>query len=110
MKTAPSKKIFSIFALVACAFSSSGAGEDLPGIETQIQGEWIAYRGDQFDIKKITRDKTTQTFYDWNGNLLYQRTSDLKVKLVGSGERKTIIGKGAEWLYLAGGKQPEDTL
>lgn len=110
MKTAPSKKIFSIFALVACTFSSSGAAEDLPGIETQIQGEWIVYRGDQFDIKKITGDKATQTFYDWSGKLLYQRTSDLKVKVVGSGERKTIIGKGAEWHYLAGGKKPEDTL
>ncbi|MAF23423.1 MAG: hypothetical protein CMP26_12590, partial [Roseibacillus sp.] len=95
MKTAPSKKIFSIFALAVCTFSSSGATEE--GIETQIQGEWIAYRGDQFDIKKITADKATQTFYDWSGKLLYQRTSDLKVKVVGSGERQTIIGKGAEW-------------
>ena len=29
---------------------------------------------------------------------------------MGSGERKTIIEKGAEWHYLAGGQKPEDTL
>ena len=110
MKTAPNRKASFLFLLAAGALAPYAVSQDLPGIETQIQGEWIAYRGDQFDIKKITRDKATQNFYDWNGNLLYQRTSDLKVKVVGSGERKTIIEKGAEWHYLAGGKKPEDTL
>ena len=110
MKTAPNRKASFLFLLAAGALAPYAVSQDLPGIETQIQGEWIAYRGDQFDIKKITRDKATQNFYDWNGNLLYQRTSDLKVKVVGSGERKTIIEKGAEWHYLAGGQKPEDTL
>ena len=110
MKTVPNRKAYLLSLLAAGALSPYAVSQDLPGIETQIQGEWIAYRGDQFDIKKITREKATQTFYDWNGNLLYQRTSDLKVKVVGSGERKTIIEKGAEWHYLAGGKKPEDTL
>ncbi len=110
MKTASNRKASFLFLLAAGALAPYAVSQDLPGIETQIQGEWIAYRGDQFDIKKITRDKATQNFYDWNGNLLYQRTSDLKVKVVGSGERKTIIEKGAEWHYLAGGKKPEDTL
>ena len=110
MKTVPNRKAYLLSLLAAGALSPYAVSQDLPGIETQLQGEWIAYRGDQFDIKKITREKATQTFYDWNGNLLYQRTSDLKVKVVGSGERKTIIEKGAEWHYLAGGKKPEDTL
>ena len=110
MKTASNRKASFLFLLAAGALAPYAVAQDLSGIETQIQGEWIAYRGDQFDIKKITRDKTTQNFYDWNGNLLYQRTSDLKVKVVGSGERKTIIEKGAEWYYLAGGEKPEDTL
>lgn len=110
MKTVPNRKAYLLSLLAAGALSPYAVSQDLPGIETQVQGEWIAYRGDQFDIKKITREKATQTFYDWNGNLLYQRTSDLKVKVVGSGERKTIIEKGAEWHYLAGGKKPEDTL
>ena len=107
MKTASNRKASFLFLLAAGALAPYAVAQDLSGIETQIQGEWIAYRGDQFDIKKITRDKTTQNFYDWNGNLLYQRTSDLKVKVVGSGERKTIIEKGAEWHYLAGGQMGE---
>ena len=107
MKPAP-KLLGPILLVFSCAIPA--AAEDLPGIEAQIQGEWIAYRGDQFDIRKITKDKATQTFYEWNGKLLYERTSDLKVKVIGSGERKTLIGKGAEWYYLAGGKKPENAL
>ena len=100
MKTVPNRKAYLLSLLAAGALSPYAVSQDLPGIETQLQGEWIAYRGDQFDIKKITREKATQTFYDWNGNLLYQRTSDLKVKVVGSGERKTIIEKARSGTIL----------
>ena len=110
MKTLPSRRSSFLVILVAGAFSPSGVSQELPGIETQVQGEWIAYRGDQFDIKRITADKVTTSFYDWNGTLQFERTSKLKMKAVGSGERKTVIGKGAEWHYLAGGKKPENPL
>ncbi|MDE0577641.1 MAG: hypothetical protein OSB39_11890, partial [Opitutales bacterium] len=110
MKTVPSRRASFLVILVAGAFSPSGVSQELPGIETQVQGEWIAYRGDQFDIKRITADKVTTSFYDWNGTLQFERTAKLKMKTVGSGERKTVIGKSAEWHYLAGGKKPKNPL
>ncbi len=90
--------------------SDPGAAEDLPGIEAQVQGEWISYRGDRFDIKRITEDSVTTNFYEWNGKPLFERTASLKMEVLGSGERKTVVGKGAEWHYLAGGKNPENSL
>jgi len=96
--------------MVALSSSVSLKAEDLPGIEDQIQGEWIAYRGDRFDIRRISEGKMVNSYYDWNGRLLFERTSDLKMKAVGSGERRTVVAQGAEWHYLAGGKKPQDTL
>ena len=110
MKTVPNRKASFLFLLVAGALSPYAVSQDLPGIETQVKGEWIAYRGDQFDVKRITKEKVTTTFYEWNGTPLYERTANLTMKVLGSGERKTVVGKGAEWHYLAGGKKPQDAL
>ena len=106
------KKALNSLCLIPFVFSSTMpvAAEELPGIEAQVRGEWISYRGDRFDIRRITADKVTTNFYEWNGRPLYERTSNLKMEVLGSGERKTVVGKGAEWHYLAGGKAPEDSL
>ena len=110
MKTAPNRKASFLFLLAAGALAPYAVSQDLPGIETQVQGEWIAYRGDRFDVKRITKEKVTTTFYEWNGTPLYERTANLTMKVLGSGERRTVVGKGAEWHYLAGGKKPQDAL
>ena len=110
MKTAPNRKASFLFLLAAGALAPYAVSQDLPGIETQVQGEWIAYRGDRFDVKRITKEKVTTSFYEWNGTPLYERTANLTMKVLGSGERKTVVGKGAEWHYLAGGKKPQDAL
>ena len=68
MKIAPN-----LLGLLTVALSSSVSlkAEDLPDIEDQIQGEWIAYRGDRFDIRRISEGKMINSYYYWNGSLLY---------------------------------------
>ncbi|MBT7983734.1 MAG: hypothetical protein HN584_14325, partial [Akkermansiaceae bacterium] len=74
----------------------------------QIEGEWIMYRGDQFEIKKISKGKVESTFYDWKGNSRIKRSSDLKLSSDSAGKSETIIKQGEKWQYLAGGKEPAD--
>ena len=86
-----------------------GKAEDPPDLLEQISGDWIMYRGDQYEIKRISSGKVQSSFYDWKGNLRYERTSDLKLDSSADGESKTIIEQGSEWHYLAGGKIPKDS-
>ena len=86
-----------------------GKAEDPPDLLEQISGDWIMYRGDQYEIKRISSGKVQSSFYDWKGNLRYERTSDLKLDSSADGESKTIIEQGSEWQYLAGGKIPKDS-
>ena len=86
-----------------------GKAEDPPDLLKQVSGDWIMYRGDQYEIKRISPGKVTSTFYDWNGNLRVERTSDLKLDSSADGESKTIIEQGSEWHYLAGGKIPKNS-
>ena len=86
-----------------------GKAEDPPDLLKQVSGDWIMYRGDQYEIKRISPGKVTSTFYDWKGNLRVERTSDLKLDSSADGESKTIIEQGSEWHYLAGGKIPKDS-
>ena len=95
MKTVMNRKASFLFLLAAGALAPYAVSQDLPGIEAQVQGEWIAYRGDRFDVKRITKEKVTTSFYEWNGTPLYERTANLTMKVLGSGERKTVVGKGA---------------
>ena len=53
-----------------CALTQSPLVQADPGLASQIQGDWITYRGDQFEIKRISKGKVASTFYDWNGELL----------------------------------------
>ena len=96
--------------LLSGALSQLPAAEKTPGLSGQIQGDWIVYRGDQFEIKRISENEVQSSFYDWNGTLRFARTSDLKLKSSGSGKSQTAIEKGAEWHYLDGGKAPKDAL
>ena len=91
-----------IGALVVNAFSDNHGD-----FSKQIEGEWIMYRGDQFDIRKISNGKTETSFYDWKGNFRFKRSSDLKLNNNSSGDSKTIISSGENWHYLAG-KDPND--
>ena len=75
----------------------------------QIEGEWIMYRGDQFEIKKISSSKVESTFYDWKGNTRIKRSSNLKLSSDSAGKSETIIKQGEKWQYLAGGKEPTDS-
>ena len=92
------------------AWIQPGKAEDAPDMLEQVSGDWIMYRGDQYEIKRISSGKVQSSFYDWKGNLRVERTSDLKLKSSGSGESQTAIEKGAEWHYLDGGKAPKDAL
>ena len=91
-------------------WTQPGKAEDPPDLLKQVSGDWIMYRGDQYEIKRISSGKVQSSFYDWKGNLRVERTSDLKLKSSGSGESQTAIEKGAEWHYLDGGKAPKDAL
>ena len=84
--------------------------KDGPGLHSQIEGNWITYRGDQYEIMRISKDEVSNSFFSWNGTPRFARTSDLKLKSSGSGKSETAIEKGAEWHYLDGGKAPEDSL
>lgn len=86
-----------------------GKAEDPPDLLKQVSGDWIMYRGDQYEIKRISPGKVQSSFYDWKGNLRVERTSDLKLDSSADGESKTIIEQGSEWHYLAGGKIPKDS-
>ena len=86
-----------------------GKAEDPPDLLEQISGDSIMYRGDQYEIKRISSGKVQSSFYDWKGNLRVERTSDLKLDSSAGGESKTIIEQGSEWHYLAGGKIPKDS-
>ncbi|MDP7307522.1 MAG: hypothetical protein QF405_07770, partial [Roseibacillus sp.] len=91
------------------AWTLPGKAEDPPDLLEQISGDWIMYRGDQYEIKRISSGKVQSSFYDWKGNLRVERTSDLKLDSSAGGESKTIIEQGSEWHYLAGGKIPKDS-
>ena len=109
MNTPPLSK-FRGGALLMCALTQSALSQGDPGLQSQIEGDWITYRGDQFEIKRISKGKVASTFYDWSGKLRFKRTSDLKLKSSGSGKSHAAIDKGAEWHYLDGGKEPKDLL
>ena len=47
----------------------SSLAQQTPDLASQIEGEWIIYRGDNFEIKKISNQKTQSNFYRWNGTL-----------------------------------------
>ncbi|MEO1834128.1 MAG: hypothetical protein ABGZ49_01425, partial [Akkermansiaceae bacterium] len=91
------------------AWAQTGKAEDAPDMLEQVSGDWIMYRGDQYEIKRISSGKVHSSFYDWKGTLRNERTSDLKLDSSAGGESKTIIEQGSEWHYLAGGKTPEDS-
>ncbi|HAT18751.1 MAG TPA: hypothetical protein DCS85_01210, partial [Verrucomicrobiales bacterium] len=92
------------------AWIQPGKAEDPPDLLKQVSGDWIMYRGDQYEIKRISPGKVQSSFYDWKGNLRVERTSDLKLDSSADGESKTIIEQGSEWHYLDGGKAPKDAL
>ena len=108
MKT--QKKLIKLLVPVWLVASTQlGKAEDPPDMLEQVSGDWIIYRGDQYEIKRISSGKVHSSFYDWKGNLRNERTSDLKLNSSTGGESKTIIEQGSEWHYLAGGKTPEDS-
>jgi len=108
MKT--QKKLIKLLVPVWLVASTQlGKAEDAPDMLEQVSGDWIIYRGDQYEIKRISSGKVHSSFYDWKGNLRNERTSDLKLNSSTGGESKTIIEQGSEWHYLAGGKTPEDS-
>ena len=84
--------------------------KDGPGLHSQIEGNWINYRGDQYEIMRISKGEVSNSFFSWDGTPRFARTSDLRLKSSGSGKSETAIEKGAEWHYLDGGKAPEDSL
>ena len=90
-------------ALVVNAFSDNHGS-----LSEQIEGEWIMFRGDNYEIKNISNNKVKSTFYRWDGRMNFERSADLTLKEQSGGKQKTIINKGAEWEYLAGGKAPQD--
>ena len=75
----------------------------------QIEGEWIMYRGDQFEIKKISNGKVESTFYDWKGNSQIKRSANLKLSSDSAGKSEILIKKEEKWQYLAEGKEPDDS-
>ena len=87
----------------------SSLAQQTPDLASQIEGEWIIYRGDNFEIKKISNQKTQSNFYRWNGTLRSKKDSHLKLTSLGKGKAEFIIPKGAQWQYLDGGKRPESS-
>ena len=47
-----------------CALTQSPLVQADPGLASQIQGDWITYRGDQFEILRISEGKVSNVFYD----------------------------------------------
>ena len=86
----------------------SGIAADTADAGKRVEGEWIIYRGDQYEIKRISDGKEESTFYNWMGEPLFERSADLKMTAVSDAESKTLIDKAATWEYLAGGQEPDD--
>ncbi len=86
----------------------SGMAADVSDASKKVQGEWIIYRGDQHEIRRISDGKEESTFYNWMGEPLFERSADLKMTAVSDAESKTLIDKAATWEYLAGGQEPDD--
>jgi hypothetical protein len=109
-KTMNNHTVFSVIAGGALLVLStlSGFAEDAANLTKQIEGDWITYRGDQFELKSISKGKEKSTFYNWRGEPLFERSADLKLASKASGESKTLISQGETWHYLAGGKKPDD--
>ena len=81
-----------IGALVVNAFSDNHGS-----LSEQIEGEWIMFRGDNYEIKNISNNKVKSTFYRWDGRMNFERSADLTLKEQSGGKQKTIINKGAKW-------------
>ncbi|MCP4191720.1 MAG: hypothetical protein GY768_13965, partial [Planctomycetaceae bacterium] len=75
----------------------SGIAADTADAGKRVEGEWIIYRGDQYEIKRISDGKEESTFYNWMGEPLFERSADLKMTAVSDAESKTLIDKAATW-------------
>lgn len=83
--------------------SGSLIADDTKSFSNQVEGEWISYGQDQFNIKKISENKVETSFYDMRtGKFLFKRTAHLELKNSVVGEMREIIGEGETWEYLAG--------
>ena len=93
-----------------CVMTQLALTKEAPGLYDQIEGDWIIYRGDQYEIMHISQGMIRNRFYSWDGKLRFERISDLKLKPSGGAVSQTAIEKGAEWHYLAGGNLPDNSL
>ena len=85
-------------ALLMCVMTQLALTKEAPGLYDQIEGDWITYRGDQYEIMHISQGMIRNRFYSWDGKLRFERISDLKLKSSGGAVSQTAIEKGVTWI------------
>ena len=96
---------------VACtlgALTLNALSDNHSNLSKQIEGEWIMYRGDNYEIKSISNGNVKSTFYRWDGRMNFERSANLSLKDQSGGKQKTIINQSEEWEYLASSNPPKD--
>ena len=102
------KKQYMIISCAIGALTLNALSDNDGSLSKRIEGEWIMFRGDSYEIKNISNGKVTSKFYRWDGRMNFERSADINLRDQSSEEQKTIIDQGEEWDYLASGNIPED--
>ena len=102
------KKQYMIISCAIGALTLNALSDNDGSLLKRIEGEWIMFRGDSYEIKNISNGKVTSKFYRWDGRMNFERSADISLRDQSSGEQQTIIDQGAKWDYLASGNTPEN--
>ncbi|MDB4627669.1 hypothetical protein OAE34_01970, partial [Akkermansiaceae bacterium] len=97
------KKKYMIISCAIGALTLNALSDNDGSLSKRIEGEWIMFRGDSYEIKNIYNGKVTSKFYRWDGRMNFERSADISLRDQSSGAQKTIIDQGEEWDYLASG-------
>ena len=102
------KKKYISVAFTLGALTLNALSDNHSNLSKQIEGEWIMYRGDNYEIKSISNGNVKSIFYRWDGRINFERSANLILKDQSGGKQKTIINQSEEWEYLANGNSPKD--
>ena len=102
------KKKYISLACTLGALTLNALSDNHGNLSKQIEGEWIMYRGDSYEIKNISNGKVKSIFYRWDGRMNFERSANISLRDQSSGKQKTIINQSEEWEYLASGNTPKD--
>ena len=71
------------YIIASCAIGALtlNALSDNDGIlSKRIEGEWITFKGDSYEIKNISNGKVKSTFYRWDGRKNFERSADISLR------------------------------